>query len=578
MSGTLLRLLVVEDSDDDMMLLVHELRQGGFEPIWERVDTKAAMIAALAHEQWDLVVADFTMPSFSGTAALEVLRARDADLPFIFVSGTIGEDVAVGAMKSGAHDYVMKGNLRRLVPAIRRELREAVLRREHRSGAALVQHLAYYDSLTDLPNRALLYDRLNKELATAQRENKPFALMILDLNGFKEVNDTLGHSVGDSLLQQVGRRIQGTLRGVDTVARLGGDEFALVLPGADADTVNVAIERILAVVEHPFQAEGLTLDVRGSIGIALCPSHGLTSDLLMQRADVAMYVAKESKIRFAIYSAAIDRHSQQRLALVGELTRAIRSRQLINHYQPKVSLVDRQVLGLEVLSRWPHPTQGLLPPARFIELAEQTHLIDELTLNVIDTGLRACRHWRAEGSTANVAVNLSPETLRDDKFPDAVAALLEAGGPAPLCLELEITENLMIRDPARALATLTRLSKMGVRLSIDDFGTGYSSLKYLQKLPIQELKIDRSFIIDLAGHGNEAIVKSTIDLAHNLGLTVIAEGVETQTTWDRLIALGCDAAQGFYISPPLPIDEMTVWLARWRDSTGPIATTHADTS
>jgi diguanylate cyclase (GGDEF)-like protein len=570
MSGTLLRLLVVEDSDDDTTLLVRELRQGGFEPIWERVDTKAAMIAALDHDQWDLVVADFTMPKFSGTAALEVLRARDADLPFIFVSGTIGEDVAVGAMKSGAHDYVMKGNLRRLVPAIRRELREAVLRREHRSGAALVQHLAYYDSLTDLPNRALLYDRINKALATAQRENTPFALMILDLNGFKEVNDTLGHSVGDSLLQQVGRRIQGALREVDTVARLGGDEFALVLPGADTETVKFAIERILAVVEHPFQAEGLTLDVRGSIGIALCPEHGLTPDLLMQRADVAMYVAKESKSRFAVYSPAIDRHSQQRLAFVGELTRAIRGRQLLHHYQPKVSLVDRRVLGLEVLSRWPHPTRGLLPPARFIELAEQTNLIDELTLNVIDTGLRACRHWRVEGLAPNVAVNLSPETLRNDTFPDAVAALVEASGSAPPCLELEITENLMIRDPARALATLTRLSTMGIRLSIDDFGTGYSSLRYLEKLPIQELKIDRSFIIGLARRGNEAIVKSTIDLAHNLGLTVIAEGVETEATWNRLVALGCDAAQGFHICPPLPIDEMTVWLGRWRHSAGPI--------
>jgi diguanylate cyclase (GGDEF)-like protein len=564
MGDTLLRLLIVEDSEEDTQLLVHELRQGGFEPIWQRVETAVAMIVALDRDPFDLVVADFTMPSFSGTAALEVLRARNADLPFIFVSGTIGEDAAVEAMRSGAHDYVMKGHLQRLVPAIRRELREAILRREHRYGAALVQHLAYYDALTDLPNRALLYDRLNKELAATQRENKPFALMILDLDGFKEVNDTLGHSVGDALLQQVGQRIQGALREVDTVARLGGDEFALLLPGADADTVMAAIARILTVVEHPFQAEGLTLDVHGSIGVALCPSHGVTSDLLMQRADIAMYVAKESKGRFAVYSAAIDRHSQERLALVGELTRAIRTHQLVQHYQPKVSLLDGQVQGLEVLSRWPHPTRGLLPPERFIGLAEQTSLINDLTLNVIDTALRACRHWRTEGWTFNVSVNLSPETLRDDAFPDAVAILIDASGPESHCLELEITENVLIMDPARALATLTRLSKMGIRLSIDDFGTGYSSLRYLEKLPVQELKIDRSFIMDLAKRGNETIVKSTIDLAHNLGLTVIAEGVETLATWDRLVELGCDAAQGFYICPPVPIDEMTVWLGRCR--------------
>jgi diguanylate cyclase (GGDEF)-like protein len=528
------------------------------------------MGAALDREPWDLVVADFTMPRFSGAAALELLRARDADLPFIFVSGTIGEDVAVGAMRAGAHDYVMKGHLQRLVPAIRRELREAILRREHRYGAAQVQHLAYYDALTDLPNRTLLYDRLRKELAAAQREKKPFALMILDLDGFKEVNDTLGHSVGDLLLQQVGQRIQGALREVDTVARLGGDEFALLLPEADANTVTIAIERILSVVEHPFQAEGLTLDVRGSIGVALCPTHGMTSDLLMQRADIAMYVAKESKTRFAIYSAAIDRHSQQRLALVGELTRAIRTQQLVYHYQPKVRLIDGQVLGLEVLTRWPHPTRGLLPPARFIELAEQNNLINDLTLNVIDTALRACRQWRTDGWALHVSVNLSPETLRDDTFPDAVAALVEASGPASPCLELEITENVLIIDPSRALATLTRLSTMGIRLSIDDFGTGYSSLSYLEKLPVQELKIDRSFILDLAKRGNETIVKSTIDLAHNLGLTVIAEGVESQATWDRLIALGCDAAQGFHICPPVPLGDMTAWLTQWRGSPGPI--------
>jgi predicted signal transduction protein with EAL and GGDEF domain len=376
--------------------------------------------------------------------------------------------------------------------------------------------------------------------------------------------------VGDALLQQVGQRIQGALRELDTVARLGGDEFALLLPDAEASTVTRAIERILNVVERPFHAEGLTLDVRGSLGIALCPSHGMTSGLLMQRADIAMYVAKESKARFAFYSAAIDRHSQQRLALVGELGHAIRTRQLLYHYQPKVRMIDGQVLGLEVLSRWPHPTRGLLPPARFIELAEHNNLINDLTVNVIDTALRACRQWRTEGWALNVGVNLSPETLRDDGFPDAVSAVVDASGPAPPCLELEITENVLILDPSRALATLRRLRNMGIRLSIDDFGTGYSSLRYLEKLPVQELKIDRSFIMDLAQRGNETIVKSTIDLAHNLGLTVIAEGVESQATWDRLVALGCDAAQGFHICPPMPIDDITMWLAQWRGTPGPL--------
>jgi diguanylate cyclase (GGDEF)-like protein len=566
--GTPLRLLIVEDSEDDARLLVREVRHGGFEPAWERVETATALGDALDRQPWDIVISDFTIPGFSGTEALALLRARDPDLPFIFVSGTIGEDVAVGAMKAGAHDYIMKGNLRRLVPAIERELREAVLRGEHRRMAALVQHLANYDVLTNLPNRASLHDRLQQELTAAQRESKSFAFMIMDLDGFKEINNTLGHRVGDVLLQQVGRRIQRSLTEEDTVARLGGDEFAILLPGTGAHGIELVTRRILQAVEEPFHAEGVNLAVRASIGISLCPSHGTTPDLLMQRADVAMYVAKENKSGFEIYSQSIDRHNQQRLAIRSELSHAIQDDKLVLHYQPKVALADRRVLGLEVLSRWPHPTQGLLPPGRFIGVAEQTGLIGDLTLAAIDIALRVHRCWCAEEWHPVIAVNVSPQTLRDARFPDVVAALVQASGATPGCLELEITESVIMTDPAQALATLTRLGAMGIRLSIDDFGTGYSSLSYLKKLPVDEIKIDRSFITDLARHGDETIVRSTIDLAHNLGLTVVAEGVETRATWDRLAALGCDAAQGFYISPPLPFDEVTTWLARWRDSTG----------
>jgi diguanylate cyclase (GGDEF)-like protein len=566
--GTPLRLLIVEDSDDDARLLVREVRHGGFDPKWERVDSATALGEALDREPWDIVISDFTIPGFSGIEALSLLRARDSDLPFIFVSGTIGEDVAVGAMKSGAHDYIMKGNLRRLVPAIERELREAALRREHRRMAALVQQLANYDVLTNLPNRASLRERLQEELRRAQREDKPFAFVIMDLDGFKEINNTLGHRVGDVLLQQVGRRIERSLTERDTVARLGGDEFAILLPGTDERSIEVVTRRILQAVEEPFHAEGLELRVRASIGISLCPRHGTTPDLLMQRADVAMYVAKENKSGFAIYSQGIDRHNQQRLTIRSELSHAIQDDRLVLHYQPKVALADRRVLGLEVLSRWPHPTEGLLPPGRFINVAEQAGLIGDLTLAAIDVALRVHRCWCAEEWKPVVAVNVSPHTLRDARFPDVVAALVLASGAPPGCLELEITENVIMTDPAQALATLTRLGGMGIRLSIDDFGTGYSSLSYLKKLPVDEIKIDRSFITDLARHGDETIVRSTIDLAHNLGLTVVAEGVENRATWDRLAALGCDAVQGFYISPPVPFDEVTTWLANWRDSTG----------
>jgi diguanylate cyclase (GGDEF)-like protein len=566
--STPLHLLIVEDSEDDAKLLVREVRHGGFEATWERVDTAAALITALDRAPWDIVISDFTMPGFSGTEALALLRSRDADLPFIFVSGTIGEDVAVAAMKAGAHDYIMKGNVRRLVPAIERELREAALRREHRRMAGLVQQLATYDALTNLPNRASLHDRLCQGLAAARREDKSFAFVIIDLDGFKEINNTLGHRVGDVLLEQVGRRIQRSLPEVDTVARLGGDEFAVLLPGTDAHSIELVTRGILHAVEEPFHVEGLTLEVRASIGISLCPPHGTTPDVLMQRADVAMYVAKENKSGFAIYSPGIDRHSHQRLTFRSELSHAIRDDQLVLYYQPKVSLPDRRVLGVEVLSRWPHPTQGLLLPGRFISVAEQAGLIGELTRAAIGVALRAHRSWSAEDWKPVVAVNVSPHTLRDGRFPDVVAALVDASGASSPCLELEITESVIMTDPAAALATLTRLSEMGIRLSIDDFGTGYSSLSYLKNLPVDEIKIDRSFITDLARHGDETIVRSTIDLAHNLGFTVVAEGVETRATWDRLVALGCDAAQGFYISPPAPLDELTTWFARWRESTG----------
>ena len=567
--STPLRLLIVEDSEDDALLLLRELRKGGFEPRWQRIDTADELVTALDREQWDLVIADFSMPQFSGTDALALLRARDADLPFIFVSGTIGEEVAVAAMKTGAHDYVMKGNLRRLVPAIERELRDADMRREHRRIAARVEHLAYHDVLTDLPNRALLHDRLFQALATAQREEESLALLILDLDGFKDINDTLGHRVGDALLQELGRRLLQVIRDADTVARLGGDEFAVLLPGMGVEGVERVARRLLAAVEEPFNADQLELTVRASLGVAFYPTHGETADTLLQHADIALYNAKDSGNGITIYASDMDRHCQQRLVLGSELNQAIHGQQLLLQFQPKVRLADGKVLGMELLTYWQHPREGLLPPSRFIGLAEQTGLIRPLTLAVIDGALRAARQWHANHHQLVVAANLSPRTLQDERFQDEVAMLVQTAGLPPSTLELEITENLIIADPGRAMATLTRWNKAGIRLSIDDFGTGYSSLAYLKRLPVHEIKIDRSFITDLARHGDEMIVRSTIDLAHNLGLTVVAEGVETQSTWDRLAALGCDAAQGFYASRPAPLDEITAWLECWQSKTNP---------
>ncbi len=562
-----LRVLIVEDSEDDAALLSRELRRGGYDLTYERVDTAATMIAALENQTWDIVFSDHSMPHFSGTEALAIMRERGLDLPFIFVSGTIGEDNAVAAMKVGAHDYIMKGNLKRLVPAVDRELRESKVRQERKRAEETIRHLAYYDPLTDFPNRTLLHDRLQQAIVNAQRDHRQIALLLMDLDHFKEINDTLGHRRGDILLKNVGLRIQGVLRASDTIARLGGDEFAVLLPSVDLKEPNLAARKITKILEFPFDIEGLPIDVEASIGIVLYPDHGSDADSLIQRADVAMYAAKQSGSGYTVYTADQDQHSPRRLTLMAELRRAIEEGQLLLHYQPKIDLTTGGVNGVEVLGRWIHQELGVIPPDQFIPLAERTGLIKPLTGWVLDQALRQCRVWSQAGIEISVAVNLSVRNLLNPQLPDQVAELLQHHGILPGCLELEITESSIMADPERAREIVTRLNKMGVQLSIDDFGTGYSSLGYLKRLPVHWIKIDKSFVIHMVANESDAvIVQSTIDLAHNLGLKVVAEGVESQAVYDQLMGLGCDAVQGYYISRPLPVEELIRWLreSRWR--------------
>ena len=522
-----LRLLLIEDSEDDAALVVRALTRGGYHVACERVDSPDALTAALDRQPWDLAIADYTMPRFSGTAALRQLRERDVDLPFIFVSGTIGEDAAVAGMRTGAHDYIMKGNLARLLPAVEREMREASARRERRRVEQRLAYLAYHDALTDLPNRTLLHDRLEQAARVANRESTPLALLLMDLNGFKEVNDTLGQQAGDRVLQWVASRVRSVLRGADTVARLGGDEFALLLPLTDVDGALLAAQKVLQEIERPCMIDQRPLSVHAAIGIACLPEHGAAAETLLQRADVAMYLAKGDGVGIAVYDAGRDRHSQRRLSLISALRQAIEERQFFLEYQPILNLRTGVITGLEALVRWNHPEQGIVLPADFIELAEQTGLINPLTAMVLDM---AIRDWSDSGMKVplSVSVNLSPRNLLDVELPQRIADLLaKYNAPASL-LSLEITENILMSDPARAMECLKRLHAMGVCLVIDDFGTGYSSLSYLRRLPVNQLKIDRSFVNGLGSGQDEVIVKSTIDLAHNLGLTVVAEGVETE--------------------------------------------------
>ena len=554
-----LRLLLIEDSEDDAALVVRALSRGGYDVVYERVDTPEALTAALTGRAWDLAVADYTMPRFTGTAALRLLRERDADLPFIFVSGTMGEDAAVEAMKTGAHDYIMKASLKRLVPAVDRELREAAVRRDRRRAEQRLAYLAYHDALTDLPNRTLLHDRLEQAVRAARRDVTPLALLLMDLDRFKEINDTLGHHAGDRVLQHVAACMRGMLRGVDTVARLGGDEFAVVLPLADADGALRAARKVLQELERPFPVDDHALSVRASIGVACFPEHGATADTLLQRADVAMYLAKGDASGVALYSPDRDRHTSRRLAFVSELRQALDDGQFALDYQPILHLRTGMVTAVEALVRWNHPTLGRLLPADFIDLAEQTGLINPLSAIVLDMALA---EWADAPATApvTIAVNLSPRNLKDPDLPRRVGDMLAARGWPAASLAFEITENVLMSDPARGLDCLNRLHAMGVGLSIDDFGTGYSSLSYLRRLPVDELKIDRSFVEGLRDGEDDVIVRSTIDLAHNLGLRVVAEGVDSDAVQARLLALGCDAAQGTAIRAPADAADTRRWI------------------
>jgi diguanylate cyclase (GGDEF)-like protein len=424
------------------------------------------------------------------------------------------------------------------------------------------EYQALHDSLTGLPNRALFRDRAQQAILGAHREGIEVAILLMDLDRFKEINDTLGHHSGDLLLQELAKRLQTTLREGDTVARLGGDEFAVVLPRLlEPSSAVEAARRIRKAVEEPLVIQGLVIRVEPSVGIAVYPEHGEDVDLLIQHADVAMYVAKAANSGHEVYDADLDEHNPHRLTLVGELRRAIDENELALHYQPKADLGTGAVRGVEALVRWHHPERGLLAAGDFISVAQRTGLIKPLTLWVLDAALQQCRRWHDEGLELSIAVNLSARNLLDLQLPEDISALLEKWNVDPHYLELEITESTIMADPVRAVEVLTRLSEMGIRFSVDDFGTGYSSLAYLKRLPVNELKIDRSFVTNMVNDDNDAIiVRSTIDLGRNLGLQVVAEGVETEEVWESLHGLGCDVAQGYYLSRPVPAEELTPWL------------------
>ncbi len=684
-----LRVLLIEDVEDDALLLLAELRRGGYAPDGTRVDAPAALEAALATGGWDVVLADYALPGWSALAALAAVRRRDPDLPFLIVSGVVDEEGAVTALKAGAHDYLPKDRLTRLVPAVGREVREAAGRRarrraeaalrasearyravvdnagdaiviveadgrlascnrgaerifgyaagelvgrslawllpahpavglapplggphevtgRRRDGTALpleltlaevasaperlfvgilrdiserrsleerLRHQATHDPLTGLPNRALLLDRLALALHRAARRPGMVAVLFLDLDRFKTVNDSLGHEAGDRLLVALAGRLVAVVRPADTVARRGGDEFTLLLEdlGGEAEAVAVA-ERVLADLRTPFTVDGQELVVGASVGIALAgggEGDPAAPAALLHAADLALYRAKAAgRGRHALFSPELRARATARLALEQDLRRALEGGEVVVHYQPEVDLATGRLVGVEALARWRHPQRGLLPPAEFIALAEETGLIVPLGRQVLAAACRQARAWQQalpRDPPLLICVNLSPRQFAHPDLVGDVRRALGASGLARGSLGLEITESVAMGAAEATLATLRALKALGVTLELDDFGTGYSSLAYLQRFPLDRLKLDRSFVRGLGRDpGSGAIVRAVLTLARALGLGVTAEGVETTAQATMLRELGCDLGQGYLFAPPLPADELEArLLCQW---------------
>ena len=506
--------------------------------------------------QWTLLA--FTLVAIGVFAIGAVFTARRITTPLRALTrsaGRLGQGDYEQVLEIESKDEI--GELARAFEA----MRQAVQARDGE-----VRRLAYEDALTKLPNREKFRILLRQAIAHARAEVEPCAIIMLDLDRLKHVNDVLGHRFGDRLLRRVARRLtQEAERSNDVVARLGGDEFAMLLTGADIDVAQGVAHRIQQAFEVPITLDNHTVDLGAGIGVACCPDHGIDADALMSHAEVAMYVAKRNQSGVVVYTAALDSSSEESLSLLSELRTAVDGGQLRLFLQPKIALATGAVVGAEALVRWEHPQRGLLPPMRFIPFAERTGFIRMLTGWMIERCAHVLQQLHAAGKPLKLSVNLSTRDLLDQELSVKLQRLIEVEHIDPATLCLEITESAIMDDPPRALQTLERLHQMGFKLAIDDFGTGYSSLAYLKRLPVDELKIDQSFVLNMERDLDDAkIVRSTVDLAHNLGLSVVAEGVETAKAWKLLQALGCDEAQGYFVAKPMPEALFANWVSEWR--------------
>lgn len=429
--------------------------------------------------------------------------------------------------------------------------------------AARERHRALHDELTELGNRSYLYENLSRVLSTAEREQTEVMILVMDLDRFKEINDTIGHHFGDELLRRIAPRLTACVRETDIIARLGGDEFAIVLPATNIQGAIKVINKIHNTVERNYRLDEHSLDVSLSIGLSRFPKDGRNCDDLFKKADIAMYLSKRTATNYSIYDSTIDEHSVRRLNMTAELRDAVKNNQLQLYYQPKLDLKTGTIKGVEALIRWHHPEHGFLEPTEFIDIAEQTGMINSLTRWVLHTSLHEFKHLLQHLNGLELSINLSPRNLMDETFPDIVGLYLLESGIPPQQLILEITESSLMEDMQRASQVLEKMHELGIQISIDDFGTGYSSMAYLKQLPISEIKIDKSFVGNmLEGENDAIIVRTTIDMAHNMGRKVTAEGVKNQEIQDLLEILGCDMVQGFHVHRPMPLQDFLELMAK----------------
>jgi diguanylate cyclase (GGDEF)-like protein len=562
-------ILNVEDDDVDRENMRRLLTKTTWPIDLHEASSFAEAKAQLQANQFDCVFLDYFLGDGTGFDVIPAVQHhRNEICPIIMVSTNGNQQLVVEAMREGVYDYIAKSGMSKeqLQKSIDGSLHWVARETELRESRRRIEYLSMYDALTGLPNRTLLFDRLNQQIRLSERNGTPFSLFMMDLNLFKEVNDGLGHDVGDAVLREVARRLSSAVRNSDTVARLGGDEFACLLPSSDAHVSSEAVaEKIAAAINAPIFIGHDAIRVSISIGIAHFPAHAHDGDTLLKRADHAMYQAKRGARGIQMYASPPLATDESPSVLLGaRLERAIQDGELQLHFQPQICLYSGKIIGKEALVRWMHPELGLLMPQSFIPAAEKSHVITDLTYAVLQTALDEEQVWRAQGVNLPVSVNLSPRVLDDEALPARIMEMLSARQLPPDGLTLELTETALFSAPVQALSSLRSMSDAGLRISIDDFGSGYTSFKQLRELEIAEIKIDGLFVKNIISTGRDAsIVRSIVELGRGFDIQVIAECVERKESWQLLQELGCQYAQGYSIGRPMPSADFQNWAQGW---------------